>query len=305
MNFTFGTDPEFMVTRWEDLQSAIDLLPKKEASLARNGSRFYYDNVLAEIAVKPAKTREEAVANVRTALQNLAKLLKPARFVIRASAKYPVKQLAHKEAKIAGCNPEWDAYSLRCILPPDEIISKTSFRTAGGHIHIGAELFTDPIQSFNAIRMMDLFMAVPALYLDTDESSKERRKVYGHAGSHRTTDYGFEYRALGNFWLSSPDHVRLMYDLTAFIIDFVEHEGHKKFWNFDSSMLESDNPSKAFACTGYDVKLLCKCINTCDKKLADKFMLIVHNYLPDELVHDIERLSGVSLPDPYEAWGIV
>ena len=47
MEFTFGTDPEFMISRWDDLQSAIPMLPKKEHALTRNGSSFYYDNVLA------------------------------------------------------------------------------------------------------------------------------------------------------------------------------------------------------------------------------------------------------------------
>jgi hypothetical protein len=57
MNFTFGSDPEFMISRWDELQSAIPLLPKKEQALIRNGSKFYYDNVLAEIAFKPASSK--------------------------------------------------------------------------------------------------------------------------------------------------------------------------------------------------------------------------------------------------------
>ena len=174
MEFTFGTDPEFMIYRWDDLQSAISLLPKKDAALSRNGSKFYYDNVLAEIAVKPGKTRTEVSENICKSLQNLSKICKPARLAIQASAKYPNKQLNDKEARIAGCNPEWDAYSLRCILPPEESISKTAFRTAGGHIHIGAKCFTDSIDALNAIRMMDLFIAIPSLFIDTDETSKEQ-----------------------------------------------------------------------------------------------------------------------------------
>ena len=153
MNFTFGSDPEFMISRWDELQSAIPLLPKKEQALIRNGSKFYYDNVLAEIAVKPASSKEDLQKNIENSLQQLCKLIKPARFIIQASAKYPSKQLNDKDAKIAGCNPEWNAYTLRCVLPPEEIISKTPFRTAGGHIHIGAEGLNDPIKAFDVIRM--------------------------------------------------------------------------------------------------------------------------------------------------------
>jgi hypothetical protein len=305
MEFTFGTDPEFMISRWEDLQSSISLLPKKEQALVRNGSSFYYDNVLAEIAVKPGKTKEEVCNNIKQALQNLAKLVKPSRFVIQASAKYPAKQLIDKDAKIAGCNPEWNVYTLRCVLPPEEIISKTPFRTAGGHIHVGSEGLDDPIKAFDVIRMMDLFIGIPSLFMDTDPTSKERRKIYGHAGSHRATDYGFEYRSLGNFWFASPDHVSLIYDLTEFVLQFVADENHKKFWSVNEKLLQSSDPSRAYTCSGYDVKAICKAINTCDKKQAEKFMLFIHNYLSDDLASRIEKLSNKDLPDPYESWGIV
>ena len=54
------------------------------------------------------------------------------------------------------------------------------------------------------IYMLDLFLAVPAIFMDTDKTSKERRTMYGFAGSHRETDYGLEYRPLSAFWLGSP-----------------------------------------------------------------------------------------------------
>lgn len=302
MRFTFGTDPEFMISRWDDLVSAISLLPNKESAIARNGSQFYYDNVLAEIAVKPAKNKEEALLNIGSALQNLAKLVKPSRFVIRASAKYDNQQLKDKEARIAGCNPEWNAYTLRCILPPEEVIAKTNFRTGGGHIHIGGEGLENPINAFNVIKMLDLFLAVPAIFLDTDETSVERRKIYGHAGSHRATDYGFEYRLLGNFWFASPELVELVYDIVSFCLECVENKLHEKFWSVNEKLLQSDDPSKAYTCTGYDVKLLCKAINSCDKKQADKFMMFISNYMPSQLFLRIEEMSKKQLPDPYESW---
>ena len=305
MEFTFGSDPEFMISRWEDLHSAIGVLPKKEHAISRAGSKFYYDNVLAEIAVKPAKTKEEMLHNTRQSLQQLAKLVKPYRFNIRASAKYPNKQLTDREAKIAGCNPEWNVYSLKCVLPPEEIISSTPFRSAGGHIHIGHPSFEDPLVSFDMIRMMDLFVGIPSIYMDTDITSKDRRKIYGHAGSHRPCDYGFEYRVLGNFWFSSPAHASIIYDLTQFVADFVEQQNHKKFWSVDEAKLNSENPSKAYTCSGYDQKLLCKSINNCDKKQAEKFMIFISNYLNHDLWQKVEALANTALPDPYEAWELV
>ena len=304
MKFTFGTDPEFMIARWDDLISAISILPKKEKPLSRKGSRFYYDNVLAEIAVKPAETKDQAIENIRLALQELSKIIKPCKFVIRSSAKYPNKQLMDKDARIAGCNPEWDIYSLTCVLPPEEVISKTSFRTAGGHIHVGAAGLDDPFKSFNMIRMMDLFLAIPALFLDKDETSKERRKIYGHAGSHRGTEYGFEYRALGNFWFSSPEMVSLVYDIVEFCLGFVEEGQHEKFWRVDKELLDTEDPSQAYKCTGYDVEALCKAINSCDKKQAEKFMMFISNYMPSNLFLRIEKMMNLDMADPYESWNI-
>lgn len=302
MRFTFGTDPEFMISRWDELVSAISVLPKKEDAVSRGGSKFYFDNVLAEIAVKPARNKDEAVSNIGTALQNLSKLVKPNRFLVRASAIYESDQLEDKQARVAGCNPEWNVYTLRCVLPPEEVILKTNFRTAGGHIHVGGDGLEDPINAFNVIKMLDLFLGVPSIFLDGDESGRERRKIYGHAGSHRATEYGFEYRPLGNFWLSSPELVELVYDILSFCLQSVEEKLHEKFWTVNEKLLHGDDPSKAYTCIGYDVKSLCKTINSCDKKQAEKFMTFISNYLSDDLFLRIEQMSNKPLPDPYDAW---
>ncbi len=61
--------------------------------------------------------------------------------------------------------------------------------------------------------MLDIFMGIPSVLLDNDATSNQRRSLYGQSGSHRPKDYGVEYRALGNFWVASPAHVALMYEL--------------------------------------------------------------------------------------------
>ena len=153
--------------------------------------------------------------------------------------------------------------------------------------------------------MMDLFIGIPSLFMDTDPTSKERRKIYGHAGSHRMTDYGFEYRSLGNFWFSTKEHVELIYDLVKFILHFVNEGDHKKFWSVNEKLLSGNDPSRAYTCIGYDAKALCKAINSCDKKQAEKFMIFIHNYLPDSLARKIDILSNKELPDIYDSWNIM
>lgn len=312
MSFTFGADPEFMIMHHNTLKSAINILPKKENAVSRNGHRYYFDNVLAEIAIVPANNKNEALENVRTALEQLAKLVYPGKFVIKASGRYPEKELNCADALIAGCNPEWDVYSLSQVYPPDEDIElldgyykfKTNFRSAGGHIHIGSKLLEDSINRFAMVRMMDLFLGIPSIFLDTDPTSKDRRKIYGHAGSHRDPDYGLEYRTLGNFWLSSPELTGLIYDLTEFTLQFVQDKKHEEIWTTDEDLLDEEDPSIAYTCIGYDVDLLIRSINTCNKTKAEEFLLFAKNYLPDKLISGINQLCEKPLEDPYTAWKI-
>ena len=305
MGFTFGSDPEFILTKNSFPKSAIGILPKKTSAIPFKGNFIYYDNVLAEIAIKPGRNKQEVIENTKISLTRLAEIIHPIKFDISCAEDYPDRELRHEEARIAGCNPEWDVYSLQCILPPEEVISKTPFRTAGGHIHLGASFLREPLSIFNTVRMMDLFIGVPAVFLDVDPMTKKRKKVYGQAGSHRVTDYGLEYRSLGNFWFASPEYMGLIYDLSDFVLNFVQDELHNKFWSVDDSLLDDEDPSKAYCCFGYDVELLKKCINSCDVDLAKKFMTFISHYLPNDIIKSIENLSSKRyLPNPYSAWGI-
>lgn len=311
-SFSFGLDPEFMLIHHNELKSAIEILPKKENAIFRNGHGYYFDNVLAEVAVKPAIDKATAIENIQESLKNLARLISPAKFIIKASDNYPRKEINCTEARVAGCNPEWNVYSMEMTFPPDEDVDlidgyyqfKNQFRTAGGHIHLGSEKLQGTLEALNVVRMMDLFIGVPSIFLDTDETSKSRRRLYGHAGSYRIPDYGLEYRALSNFWLASPEHVSLIYDLCQFVLNFVERGHHNKFWQFDEELLDSEDPSSAFSCSGYDVEHLQNCINENNNSIADKFMVFINNYLPTYIIGQIERLTDKQLPDPYEAWGL-
>ena len=88
MNFTFGTDPEFMVVdRNGNFRSAIGLVQGSRTNRIEIGEySFYYDNVLAECAVKPAGSKEEAVANIRQALQHYKEILEPQPYRPRLTA---------------------------------------------------------------------------------------------------------------------------------------------------------------------------------------------------------------------------
>lgn len=68
-----------------------------------------------------------------------------------------------------------------------------------GHIHIG---YPDPSIETNEclIKALDVFLGVPSVLLDTDES---RKKLYGRAGNFRPKSFGLEYRPLSCWWLKN------------------------------------------------------------------------------------------------------
>lgn len=303
MNFKFGSDPEFFLIRNEESKSAIGILPSKKNCWDKNGNKFYYDNVLAEIAIRPGNNLNEVLKSTHEALKELSSLAFPATFEIKAAGYMPDSELLDKEAQNAGCEPEYDVYSLKLVTPPEDIISKTSFRTAGGHIHLGVKNATI-YKLFDIIRMMDLFVGVPSIFLDTDPFAKKRKNIYGKSGSHRVPNHGLEYRALGNFWFSSPAHVSLIYRLTEFTLNFVDQDFHKKFWSTNESLLNGEDPSLVFNCFGYDLELLRTCLDEYDLDLAEKFMTFISNYLPDNLLKEIGDLALKTLPDPYQTWKI-
>lgn len=60
-----------------------------------------------------------------------------------------------------------------------------------------------------------MFLGVPSIVLDDD---KERRSLYGSAGSFRFKEYGIEYRTLSNFWLKNKDFMSWVFDQTQLAI---------------------------------------------------------------------------------------
>lgn len=214
-----GADPELMLVNPQgDLVSAIGIVPgtKEHPHQVKHGT-VQWDNVMGEFNVTPSGTSEEFEENIRGALQDLDRIVSPNRLTVRASANFPESQLEVEEAKIFGCDPDFNAWTLE-MNTVDGTATLENFRSAGGHFHIGykestAEMLNDPFGKIEVVKMMDIFMGVPSVILDRDPTAPTRRTLYGGAGAHRPKDYGVEYRTLGNYWISSPKLVHLMYTL--------------------------------------------------------------------------------------------
>ena len=222
--YVAGADPELMVVNPEGvLTSAIPLIKgTKEKPQKVRGGAVQRDNVMAEFNVKPANSSDEFEENIRVVMGSLAKMVKPNILTVRAYAEFPKEALDHPEAKVFGCDPDFCAWPNKDgILVMNTIPSHKAlepFRSAGGHFHVGykkstEEMLCDDFGKIEVVKMLDIFQGIPSVVLDPDQSATERRSLYGTAGAHRPKEYGVEYRALGNFWLRSPELVHLMYEL--------------------------------------------------------------------------------------------
>lgn len=300
--FSFGSDPEFFLSLNGKIVNAIGLLPPKEQMISRGFSSVYHDNALAELQIEPGHTAAEAIENIRKSILLLQETLPKHKIKIKSAHWFQASDVDNDESRNVGCNSEYCAYTLEQMMPPQDIIKNTGFRTAGGHIHLGNnDLFYDGHGIIRTVRMLDLFLGVPSLLLDNDNTQRYRRKIYGYAGSHRVPDHGLEYRCIGNFWFRSPRLVEIIYELTELTIKFVENDGQKKYWKDPEDDEETSDQTNL--CFGYDAKLLRSCINSCNKQKASKFMHIINQHIPSELSQRIQNLSTLKF-DIYKEWGI-
>ncbi len=304
---SFGSDPEFMlISSTGKYVSAIRILPSdKNDPVLKKGHGFYWDNVLAECSILPSFSKSETIENFRTCFQEYAKLVNPYFLKTQASHTFPDKEMQDEGAKRAGCDPEFCTYTFMLHKPPPDIIETTNFRTCGGHIHLGDDegcVISGDQETAILVRMLDLFLGIPSLFMDIDPTSAARRTLYGKAGRFRIKPYGIEYRSLGNFWLSSPKLVNFIYDVCEFTVDFVNN-GHDGLWKFNSDLAIEQNHFKNTLSTDvYDSALLVKSINETNLDQAKTFMPLIKKYMPTRLFNQIERLTNTY--DFYKEWNL-
>ncbi len=229
MDFLLGSDPELMAREKKTgrLVSAIPFIPEGKGEGrpldAAGQNRVLHDNVLIEYNTAPARSEIEWVDTHAEVLRAIQKILDASglELHLQASADYPTSELKHPEARKFACEPDWNAWTLD-VNEVSAAAAKRPFRSAGGHLHVGKaegnaalnEILDDDFGKINTVKALDIFAGIPSVFLDKDPTAAARRKLYGGAGAHRPkVEYGVEYRALGNWWLRSPDYTRVIYQL--------------------------------------------------------------------------------------------
>ena len=295
---TFGTDAEFMIRDGGKYRSAIGIVQgTNENRISLKGHEYYYDNVMAECAVKPSKNKKQTLKNITECLRLYSEMVDPFKLIAQASQEYPNSELTHPHAKIAGCEPDFCVYAMEMIDPPREKIRTGNLRTCGGHVHLGSKMLqADGPEPIRVIQMADLFLGVSSLWLDADETSPARRRLYGQAGRYRVKAYGIEYRSLGNFWLKNRELVSWVYDTCMFIHSFVESGEASKLWDFDIEVLyNGGEQSDAWKCTAYDPHRLKYAIDSSDKDAAKEYYDLAQSLMPSALKDELNRIIDSSL----------
>lgn len=186
------------------------------------GYALQEDNVALEYNIPASKDKFEFLYSIMRMKEEIIKRtgdlgLVPA---IEASMRFDPSQLQSEQARLFGCEPDFNVWEQCVNEKPSNSREVDTLRTAGGHIHVSVTIDgkapKDPENRaiLEALVMaMDIFVGVPMVWLDKD---LERRKLYGRAGAFRPKQYGdqagIEYRVLSPFWTRTPQLAGFTYE---------------------------------------------------------------------------------------------
>lgn len=228
MTTSLGSDPEFFITDKKGrLKSIIGLLggTKEEPRWIDDFGDFKVqeDNVAAEYNIPASYTREQFIEHILWPQTVIAKLIGTNKYKLStlASASFPKEELLDPKALEFGCDPDYNAWSGMINAKPE--CTDATFRTAGGHVHIGLEN-KEPRNIIQVIRNMDKYVGAWSVLVDQDD---KRRQLYGKAGAFRPQPHGCEYRTLSNFWIFDKDLIGEVWDRTQAAVghnDLIEED---------------------------------------------------------------------------------
>lgn len=207
-NVTIGADPELFIIneKTKKVVSAVGLIPGEKGNPWRSedmpeGFGLETDNILAEFNIPPVKDEFNFINNIVYMQEYIDKFVKSKNSDLGikciASQIVPTSELQSDQAKLFGCDVDYNAYTQRANPKPEG--NKTNLRSAGMHLHLGYEN-PNVDTSLALVKYMDAFLGLPSVIKDKD---KKRRSLYGKAGCFRLCDYGVEYRTLSSAMMSS------------------------------------------------------------------------------------------------------
>ena len=220
--FFIGADPECFVGNESGVVSIIGKIggTKHHPLPLPLGPGFAVqeDNVALEYNIPASESKQLFVDNISTAMEFLGSTLKDRfnlHFVKDSAISFPPTELEHPAARVFGCDPDFNAWTMRVNKRPKA--SDPNLRSCGGHVHIGTRgTVYEHIPPEEIIKACDLFLGIPSVLMDNGVLRKE---LYGKAGAYRKKDYGVEYRSLSNFWIFETKYMEWVYENTKRALD--------------------------------------------------------------------------------------
>jgi hypothetical protein len=201
-----------------------------------NGYAVQEDNVALEFNIPPADSKNgfiESIQLVRKYLENSVNEM-GLKFSTESATIFPEDQLNNPAALMFGCDPDYNAWTMK--RNPKPISPDWRLRSAGGHVHVGYHMATNR-EKVTLIRLMDLFLGIPSLFMD---NGSLRKSLYGKAGAFRPKPYGVEYRTLSNYWIFDPELIDWVWRSTERAIDTFERDSIP-IDNFSNGIQEAIN----------------------------------------------------------------
>lgn len=234
-----GADPElFLVRENGEYMSAHHWLEgtKTRPVALPSGGHVQVDGTAVEFNIEPARTTQEFVHRIGSAIEDIKNILKQQRTTVEIVA-VPTADFEKMyfyrlppECVVLGCEPDLNAWTLRYTKAPSA--DGLTFRTGGGHVHLGwldQNSLVNPFDKahlrscIDPVRQLDATLYPLSLLWDNDN---KRRSLYGLMGAFRPKPYGMEYRPLSNKWVGSKELQEFVFNTCAWAM-YVLDNGYK------------------------------------------------------------------------------
>lgn len=223
MRLSLGCDPEVFLQDkvTKDVVSAYGLFPgTKTNPYPVDKGAVQVDGMALEFNIHPAKSIEEFNGNIETVLHQMNEMVNKVspdlQLLFEPVAHFDPMYFALQplEAKILGCDPDFDEYGTEKT--PPEGTQDNPIRTAAGHMHIGWRENGDPFEKghFDNCKLIASKFKILKGYAPLTPSERERTKLYGGTGSFRPKSYGIELRSPSNKWVETKQGREEMFKIT-------------------------------------------------------------------------------------------
>jgi len=214
-----GSDPEMFLFKNGSPISSIGLIPgsKKKPHAISEHESVQVDNVAIEFNLKPSKSPEEFISSLQVcydwAQKHLNAIDPKIQLMPVASVEFPREELMTRQARIFGCDPDFNAWEGGMPNPRPERVE--NLRSCGGHIHLGI-LSIGEFDMKRMVRLMDKHVGTYCAEICGDD---RRREIYGKAGAYRPKPYGLEYRTPSISWVKSEKTIKKVFELIELCVE--------------------------------------------------------------------------------------